>query len=209
MKTHCLKLTVITVFFLLGLAILIPELRAHCDTLGGPVVSDAKKALESKDVTSVLKWVREDQEGIVRKAFQEALERRNKDMTVKEKTDMDFFSLIVKLHREAEGVIFKGFKPLEMSIDPVVMEADRALENGSMESLKYLEDYLSEEIRPQLRAKFNTAFEKRKKAEESVMAGREYVEAYTQYMHFVEDIHSTAIDRPLHHEDIMINHSAR
>ena len=35
---------------------------AHCDTLDGPVIQDARKALEAKDVTPVLKWVREKDE---------------------------------------------------------------------------------------------------------------------------------------------------
>jgi hypothetical protein len=32
--------------------------RAHCDTLDGPVVQDARLALEKNDATPVLKWVR-------------------------------------------------------------------------------------------------------------------------------------------------------
>ncbi len=31
---------------------------AQCDTLGGPVVQDARRALESGDIAPVLKWVR-------------------------------------------------------------------------------------------------------------------------------------------------------
>lgn len=32
---------------------------AHCDTLDGPVIQDAGKALYAKDVTPVLKWVKQ------------------------------------------------------------------------------------------------------------------------------------------------------
>jgi hypothetical protein len=31
---------------------------AHCDTMDGPVVKDAQRALADKDVAPVLKWVR-------------------------------------------------------------------------------------------------------------------------------------------------------
>lgn len=45
---------------------------AHCDTLDGPVIQDAQKALETKDVTPVLKWVKQKDEKAVRTAFAKA-----------------------------------------------------------------------------------------------------------------------------------------
>ena len=51
---------------------------AHCDTLDGPVIQDARKALEAKDVTPVLKWVREKDEKVVRSAFTKALSAKGK-----------------------------------------------------------------------------------------------------------------------------------
>jgi hypothetical protein len=35
---------------------------AHCDTLNGPVIQSARTALEKKDVTPVLKWVKKEHE---------------------------------------------------------------------------------------------------------------------------------------------------
>ena len=46
---------------------------AHCDTLDGPVVKDARAALEAKDVTPVLKWVKADKEPEILAAFGRAL----------------------------------------------------------------------------------------------------------------------------------------
>lgn len=37
---------------------LIPIVFAHCDTMDGPVIADARQALEKADVTPVLKWVK-------------------------------------------------------------------------------------------------------------------------------------------------------
>ncbi len=42
---------------------------AHCDTLDGPVVGDARLALEKSDVTGLLKWVRKEREREIRDAF--------------------------------------------------------------------------------------------------------------------------------------------
>ena len=45
----------------IGLGAIVPTIsRAHCDTLDGPVVTEAKVALEKGHVTPVLKWVKKD-----------------------------------------------------------------------------------------------------------------------------------------------------
>ena len=51
---------------------------AHCDTLDGPVIQDAQKALETKDVTPVLKWVKQKDEKAVRAEFAKALSAKGK-----------------------------------------------------------------------------------------------------------------------------------
>ncbi len=47
----------------LGLTLVPRPALAHCDTLDGPVVKDARVALDAQDVTPVLKWVSRDKEG--------------------------------------------------------------------------------------------------------------------------------------------------
>ena len=42
----------------LALVLGAPRLAAHCDTLDGPVVTDAREALAKGDVAPVLKWIR-------------------------------------------------------------------------------------------------------------------------------------------------------
>ena len=53
---------------------------AHCDSMDGPVVQDAQRALEAQDLTPVLKWVTADDEDEIRSAFDMTL-------TVREETD--------------------------------------------------------------------------------------------------------------------------
>lgn len=55
------------------------QAAAHCDTLDGPVIEDARKALSAGDVTPVLKWVREKDEKGVKAAFAKALAARGKN----------------------------------------------------------------------------------------------------------------------------------
>ena len=49
---------------------------AHCDTLDGPVVSAARQALASANVSPVLAWVQTKDEGEIRAAFEKALNVR-------------------------------------------------------------------------------------------------------------------------------------
>src|SRR5688500_18514674 len=47
--------------------------RAHCDSLDGPVVSAARKALETGNVKIALVWVQQTGETEVRKSFERTL----------------------------------------------------------------------------------------------------------------------------------------
>lgn len=49
---------------------------AHCDGMDGPVITEAKSALQAHDVTPLLKWVPENREDTVRKAFDEAISKQ-------------------------------------------------------------------------------------------------------------------------------------
>jgi len=166
--------------------ILIPVLAfAHCDTLDGPVVADAKIALEKADVTPVLKWVQQAQEPEVKSAFEKALAERSKDASAKEKADTEFFETLVRIHRQSEGASFEGLKPSGTAIDPAIVAADKALANGSADALVQL---LAEEINKGVRERFNACFEAAKHKDESVEAGRAFVAAYVEFTHFVERI---------------------
>jgi hypothetical protein len=44
-----------------------------CDTVGGPVVADARLALDKSDIAPVLKWIKPEDEAEIRAAFQKTL----------------------------------------------------------------------------------------------------------------------------------------
>jgi len=167
----------------------------HCDTLDGPVVQDAKKALEEGDVTPALKWVKKDAEPEIRAAFEKALAERkiNRDAA-----EVVFFETLIRVHRAGEGAPFTGLKPAG-SIEPVIAKADQALETGSSDALT---SAMSEHITDGVKKRFESAFEKRKHKDESVEAGREYVEAYVEYVHYVEGIHNAASGQGGHHHEV-------
>ena len=68
---------------------------AHCDTLDGPVIQDARLALDQKDVTPVLKWVRQQDENEIRSIFDKTLVVRMKGDAARALADTYFFETLV------------------------------------------------------------------------------------------------------------------
>lgn len=90
---------------------------AHCDTMDGPVVADAKKAIEQNNVNYVLKWVKADEEKEISNAFALTMKVRNLSSDAKELADKYFFETLVRVHRNGEGVPYMGIKPYGTPID--------------------------------------------------------------------------------------------
>lgn len=170
---------------------------AHCDTLDGPVVKTARIALEKRDITPLLKWVQADDEKEIRAAFEKTLVVRTKGAEAKELADMYFFETLVRIHRAGEGAPYTGLKP-GAAVDPAVALADKALENGSVDKLVGV---LSKAMSNGIRERFQHAGETRKHADESVVAGREYVKAYVIFTHYVEGLHAMIKGGGGHHSE--------
>ena len=176
---------------------------AHCDTLDGPVVQTARTALEKGDVTPVLKWVRVDDENEIRTAFQKTLAVRATGPEARELADTYFFETLVRIHRAGEGAHYTGLKPGE-AVDPAVALADKALEAGSVDKLV---DVLTKAMAKGIHERFGRASETQKHADDSVAAGREFVEAYVIFTHYVEGLHTIIKTRGGHHGGEAGSHS--
>jgi hypothetical protein len=166
---------------------------AHCDTLDGPVIQDARKAIAAKDITPVLKWVKPKDEKAVRNAFQKVLAGKAKSPEVAEH---GFFEILVKIHRAGEGAPFTGLKPAG-AVEPAVAEADKALASGSSDSLVKL---ITEDVAAGIKTRYEHAADTYKHKDESVAQGREFVEAYIAFTHYVERIHQDATGKGSHGE---------
>ncbi len=161
---------------------------AHCDTLDGPVVVAAKKAIEKGDVTPVLKWIHKEDEAEIKELFKKTLTVRAAGPEAKELADLYFLETLVRIHRAGEGQPYTGLKPGGQP-EPAVVESDKALETGKAADLI---KGITEEVQAGIRRRFDKAFEKKQHAEESVEAGREFVAAYVEFMHYVEGLHQAA-----------------
>ena len=171
---------------------------AHCDTMDGPVVATARAALENSHVTPVLKWVKPSQEAQVRAAFQQALAVRTLGQEAKDLADKYFFETLVRLHREGEGAPYTGLKPAG-AVEPVVAASDKALETGSVDELTR---EITQLVAEGIRHRFTATMDKRNHADESVPAGREFVEAYVEFVHYVERLHADATGQAGHVDQV-------
>ncbi|RJP29094.1 MAG: hypothetical protein C4533_04655 [Candidatus Omnitrophota bacterium] len=167
------------------------KLYAHCDTLDGPVILDARLAIDKKDVTPVLKWVKEEDEPEIRIAFERALSKREADQ---KEADMEFFETLVRIHRAGEGAEFSGLKPIG-AVEPAVSRADKAIEANSVDELAV---ELTSTLNSGIKERFDKLIEAKKHMNESVEAGRRYVAAYIEYVHYVEKIYE-ALGRASEH----------
>jgi hypothetical protein len=167
---------------------------AHCDTLDGPVVGDARVALDKADVTPVLKWVKAADEQELREAFVKAQSVRKLNPEARALADSYFFETLVRIHRAGEGVPYTGLKPAG-TVEPPIAKADLALEKGNVDDLAKA---IASHAEAGVREHFQHALATRQHAQESVAAGRDYVAAYVTYIHYVEGV-VQAVHAEAHH----------
>jgi hypothetical protein len=177
---------------------------AHCDGLDGPVVKAAKASLEHSDVSLVLIWVRQEYEPEVRTAFQRTSAVRGLSPEAMELADMYFFETVVRLHRLGEGAPYTGLKPAGRDLGPAIPAADRALESGDIEPLLEL---LSDGLNTGLLEHFQQAMNTSDYMTSDVEAGREFVEKYVAFIHYVERAYETiSSDAHGHFRDVPGSH---
>jgi hypothetical protein len=146
----------------------------HCDSLDGPVVAAAKRALEAGRVDLVLPFVPADGESDVTKAFDEAMALRGQSPQAAALADRWFFENVVRIHRAGEGAPYTGLKPAGLGEGPVIPLAERALETGSPDELIGVLHAL---VADQVTHRLNHALQLRASADTGVAQAREYVEA--------------------------------
>ncbi|MGA9363711.1 MAG: DUF6448 family protein [Bacteroidota bacterium] len=159
---------------------------AHCDTMNGPVVKAAQKALERGNVNLVLIWVQKKDEAEITEAFKKTLAMRKLNAEAKQLADMYFFETLVRIHRAGEGAPYTGLKPAGFEPEPGIAAADKAIETDSGEAL--VKD-LTETIRHGVHERFTEVMAKKNFKPDDVEAGREYVNAYVTFIHYIEGLY--------------------
>jgi hypothetical protein len=179
----------ISVFAIGFVLLMMPaKLLAHCDGIDGPVVKAAQRALAKGDVNLVLIWVQPSGEAEIRTAFAKTLAVRKLNPEARELADRYFFETLVRMHRAGEGAPYTGLKPAGRDLGPAVPATDKAIETGSVDHLVTL---ITNESASGIRERFQKVTAAKDFSTEDVNAGRGYVKAYVEFLHYVEGIHES------------------
>jgi len=166
-----------------GLLVLSPLTAfAHCDTMQGPVISDAKKAIEENNINYILKWVTPENEAELTAIYEETMEVRDDSEGAKQLADEYLYENLVRIHRAGEGAAYTGLKDVT-EVDEVVAAADESVETGSIDPLKGL---VEEERIAEMEESLANVLNRKDFDVNDVEAGREYVEAYVTFIHLAE-----------------------
>jgi hypothetical protein len=172
-----------------GFAVLLSssgEAQAHCDTMDGPVVKAAQRALATRNVNLILIWVRQNDDAEIRRRFVQTLAVRRLNREARELADNYFLETVVRLHRAGEGEPYTGLKPAGTDLGPVIPLADKAIESGSVAALLKLFDATAQ---ADIQMRFNDVISRQGFNVSDVEAGRKYVQAYITFMHHVEHVY--------------------
>lgn len=161
---------------------------AHCDALDGPVVSAARKALDTGNANLVFVWVQEKDEAQIRAALQKARAVREAGGEAKELADSYFFETLVRVHRAGEGAPYTGLKPAG-AVEPPVAAVDKAIETGKLPGVAEL---VFGRIEEGLHGRFDALMAKKKFDVNDADAGRSYMSAYVEFVHYVERLYDAA-----------------
>ena len=161
---------------------------AHCDTLDGPVVAAARKALDTGNVNLVLLWVQKKDEAEIRRHFEKTVAARKTGGPAKELVDTYFFETLVRIHRAGEGAGYTGLKPAGR-IEPPIAAADRALETGKLQEVAQL---IMKRMEHGLHRSFDAMIKKKGYNPNDVAAGRAFASAYVEFTHYVERLYDAA-----------------
>jgi hypothetical protein len=167
---------------------------AHCDTMDGPAVKDAIRAMDTGNV----KWVQPKYEAEVSRAFRMSMKVKDINADTKNLAEQYFFEILLRNHRAGEGVAFDGVKPHGWPVDERVKAADQSIALGNLEPLKGL---VEPDKWPELQRRFQKVMSLKDFDVNRVEEGREYIEAYVQFFKFAEgeDEHHESHEHVEHH----------
>lgn len=177
-----------------GVMVLAAPARAHCDAENGPVAAAARDALDTGQFDGVAIWVGEEQEAELRAVFDRSLPAYRMGGAAETLAEEHFMAEAVRLHRAAEGMPYTGLKaPRALPED--IAAAEQALETGDA---SLIVEPLQAALEANVTRWLNAARAARQHREQSVEAGREFVDAYVKYVIYVHGLHKTIEAGPAH-----------
>lgn len=171
----------------------------HCDTMDGPVLKAAMKALEMENVNIILPYVPKEGEEEVNRVFDKVIQARKSSAVAREVADLYFFETVVRVHRAGEGAPFTGLKPAGLDEGPVIPVAEKAIKTGSPDALL---DLLSDMVSTEVKRRFEHMMHLKDHAERGVDEARAYTSAMLGLQVYSHSLYEAITAEPHagHHE---------
>ncbi len=153
----------------------------HCDTMDGPVVTAAELALEMENINYLLPYVRKDQEGELKDAFDKIVVVRELSGEAAEVADYWFFETAVRLHVIGRGKSYTGIKRSGLNRRSVINKAEESIETGDKSEL---EEFLMDFIGEAFESRFENVMSNNDYDINDVEAARDYVNSVLEFLNF-------------------------
>ena len=154
---------------------------------GGPVISAARKALETGNACHILIWVPPESENTLRNLLEKTCCKQNLDRDAKDPSVDWYFKTVSHIHSTYYGprnLDISTKKPQEQTIIAMVQ---RARESGNFEEISTV---IPDTPAGELRQRFEAVMKKRACCANTIAAGRDYVSAFTAFVAFINDLRS-------------------
>ncbi|MDD1774226.1 MAG: DUF6448 family protein [Methanobacterium sp.] len=153
----------------------------YMDSMNGPLVKAAEKALEMENIKYVLPYVSSPEEEELKDAFEKTLLVRELSGDAAELADYWFFETAVRLHRKDEDKSYTGLKSADPDWGPILPKINRAIDTENVdELLKFLLNFIKEDIS----SRFEELLSKKDYDPNDVEEAREYINARTEFIRY-------------------------
>jgi hypothetical protein len=162
--------------------------EAHCDTLDGPVVKTAEKALATGDLAPVLAWVKAENEAEIKAAFAQARAVQKQGGEAKALAARWFYETVVRVHRAGEGAPYTGLKPAGATHDALIEAADAVAAGGPADEVVA---HLTNAVEHGLHLRHERLRSLTPPGKDP-QQGRQWVAAYVDWLHYVVGVGAAA-----------------
>ena len=153
----------------------------YIDSMDGPVVKAAEKALEMEDVKYVLPYVSSKDEKEIKDSFEKTILVRELSGDAAELADYWFFETTVRLHRREEEKAYTGLKSAGTDWGPIIPKIDQAIETENIDELL---NFILNFIREDIKSRFDDLLSKKDYDPDDVDDARDYINTREEFIEY-------------------------
>ncbi|MDI9436727.1 MAG: DUF6448 family protein [Euryarchaeota archaeon] len=158
----------------------------HSESMDGPVVNAAEKALDMENVNYVLPFVPLEHEGELKEAFERTIIVRELSASAAELADYWFFETAVRLHLSGRGKPYHGIKPAGYNRRPALTLAEEALKKeNSLDLINFMVSFMQEDIQ----TRFEDVLSKKDYELKDIESGRDYISSMQDFIRYLDKLY--------------------